>query len=303
MVAVVTDSLRLLAERERACLAGSSVFDGGFTLEAASNVLCEGESALASIETLVAHSLLRVTPGPAPRFAPYEVIREVMTSELEARPDLRDAVRARHRAHFVRWARSAERDELDAELQNLLRAHAYALEDDVPDAIALALTLAPVLAARSLPARAKALFDATVDRARAEGQTDRGTFRALLAERARSALHLGALEAASRDLKEALSGAEDPLERARIHVLLGTIVETRGDTEGAREELRAALVAPLPEIEAEARAAVAHTYRREGRLDEAEREIAASIALYRAVDDVAGLSRTVFEAGVIALFR
>jgi tetratricopeptide (TPR) repeat protein len=80
-------------------------------------------------------------------------------------------------------------------------------------------------------------------------------------------------------------------------------VETRGDTEGAREELRAALAAPSREIEAEARAAVAHTYRREGRLDEAEREIAASLALYRALDDVAGLSRTVSEAGVIALFR
>ncbi|MBX3205169.1 MAG: AAA family ATPase [Labilithrix sp.] len=317
MRTVVTDSLRLLDDRERSCLACCTLFEGGFTLEAATAVLGTDESgqpALVPLETLVLHSLLRMVAGPVPRFDLYEVIREAVEVELDARPELRATVLRLHLAYFLRLVESADLARIGDELQNLLRAHETALEDDtergLSSALAIALAIDPVLEARGLFARRRALFDETILRARAIGGAGRRDFRDVLVARAHNSMQLGALESATQDLTEALAHADDPLEQARIHVRLGTIVETRGDTKGAREQLLSALASAKDstasrarEIEAEAHAAIAHTYRREGRLDEAEQEIATALARYRALDDESGLSVTVVEAGVIALFR
>ncbi|HEY8074944.1 MAG TPA: tetratricopeptide repeat protein, partial [Labilithrix sp.] len=56
-------------------------------------------------------------------------------------------------------------------------------------------------------------------------------------------------------------------------------------------------------IEAIARAALGHAYRREARLDASEREVLASAAAYRALGDDEGLCAMVFEAAVLSLFR
>ncbi len=100
---------------------------------------------------------------------------------------------------------------------------------------------------------------------------------------------------------------DDRDARASLHVHLGSLVERRGDTASAREHFAAALAGKGGGLagarEAEARAALAHAYRREGRLTEAEAEIVTSIAAFRAARNEEGLCAAIFEAGVLALFR
>lgn len=78
MRTVVADSLRLLEHGVRATLVGCAVFDDGFDLAAAEAVFEEGSSVLASLETLVMHSLVQLRVDPrkdehrsfaAPRFS------------------------------------------------------------------------------------------------------------------------------------------------------------------------------------------------------------------------------------------
>jgi predicted ATPase len=93
-------SYDLLSPSERALLRQLSVFDGGFTIEAAGEIAGEiaagsesaGQSLLDRIGSLVEKSLVwRNGAGADLRFSMLEVIREFCFEELEARNGLEEA--------------------------------------------------------------------------------------------------------------------------------------------------------------------------------------------------------------------
>ena len=316
MRTVVADSFRMLDARERATLIACAVFEGGFDLGAAEAVLGDGRSVIASLETLVAHSLVQLAHDPehgAPRFSLYEVIREYAASELAHDPGLGVELRARH----ARWFASHMSPR--SELPNLLRAHATVTTElplcaeQVAQALTLALAIAAVDQNGDLGRRLKILDDTlALARSLRPAASVRSFTEALIA-RGRAHAELGAFDAATGDFDEAMTlaiASADEDAQASIHIGIGEVVEARGDTAAARERFAAALArtstprdAAAIVREAEARAALAHAYRREGRLADADAEIVASIAAQRAAGNEDGLSSAIFEAGVLALFR
>ncbi|APR86427.1 transcriptional regulator, LuxR family, putative [Minicystis rosea] len=336
MRGVVAESFRLLDDRARDCLLMCAIFRGGFTLEALDAMAAHDgsadASALAPLEALCAHSLVRISaraePGGAPRFSLYEVIREFAEAELAAHPALSISLALRHARHFASVARAhADRPlhdieaRLAIEVPNLHRAHATAAAaaraeggaQAVEDALLLALAIHAVSRPRGLLAPCLAVLDEALAAARAADATTSARFAEALI--VRGALHAdrGDFEAAARDLDEglALARACDAGLEARALMARGAIVEARGATEAAREAYTEALAcarrAPVQAIalarEAEARACLAHAHRREGRLAAADMEIAAAIEAFRALGDENGLAAMIHEAGVVALFR
>ncbi|HEY6462389.1 MAG TPA: AAA family ATPase, partial [Polyangiaceae bacterium] len=139
----VLDSVQLLSPAERAAFAACAIFGGGFTLEAAEAILSspdaetragKGAGALASIEALVRHSLLRAVPthrlGGELRFSFFETIRAV-AAELLREDAAQDGVASRHARFYAELARKLAPDaairgggeafvRIELELENLV---------------------------------------------------------------------------------------------------------------------------------------------------------------------------------------
>lgn len=151
MGAAIRWSAELLSRDDRRAFRSLGVFLGGFTLDAAAEVIgCDPDEAGVTVETLVSHNLID-RPGWAPdgRYAMLELIREYALAELNAHDELRGA-RQRHGEYFVDLAQRLERslardpgggsgDRLRAELANIRSVLWFAT--DAPDA-ELGLTLA-----------------------------------------------------------------------------------------------------------------------------------------------------------------
>lgn len=160
--AAIDWSWDLLNDQERSALAQCSVFDGGFTLEAAEAVVDTGPEGplpvMDLVQSLVDKSLLRVwTPGTAlridigePLFGMYLTIHEYVADKLDHMPgELKLQAERRHGSHFarhgaddaldalVRHGGSARRQALALELDNLVAAFRRALARHEP-AVAVA---------------------------------------------------------------------------------------------------------------------------------------------------------------------
>ncbi len=145
----------LLAADEQRLLRRLGVFSGGFTLEAAERVCAGGgvdqDRVLELLGSLVDQSLVIAGQrGKATRYRLLETVREYALERLADAED--DAVRARHRDHFLALAEEAAphletRGEsewlelLDPEAKNLAAAIDYALETEPPLALRLCAAL------------------------------------------------------------------------------------------------------------------------------------------------------------------
>lgn len=326
----IADTWEQLTPAEQRCLAGCTIFPGSFTLDAAEAVLSPAVGpALPLLESLCLHSLVRATPrldlDGELRFSLYEAIREFAAERLAADPEPAAGYAARHAAFYAELGRAlavpaaAAGGEasirLDAELDNLIAAHAHAVVDPGPDAAAQALALAcgahRPLMRRGMPGQSLRLLDGALAMARATA----GPAALAAAVLARGWAHrlLGAWQHARADYEDglALAGlAGDPTLAALGHMRLGELVEIDGATHEARARFTTALEClarvtddPLgPLHEADVRTHLAHAYRREGALDLAEREIRRALELHRAARSDA-LPMVLYEAGVIAWFR
>jgi len=322
----ILDSLAQLGEPERTALAATSVFRGGFTLEAAEQVIAApGASALPIVETLVARSLLRTREADGEiRFSSFETIRELAAEELAAQPELAERMAARHARHFARLAERLAsaggdaRARLGRELDNLVTAHARAIHeaarDPSGDGAALALTLALAIAPTATARGRFELCLTVLDRALAAAPSALPGTSAAMVARGAARRELGEADAALADLEtgRALARAEgDAALEALACGRIGEIVETFGRTVEARAVLEEGLVhmsrAPDGRVrrvrEAELRASLGHALRREGDLGAAERETRRAIALLREAGAEDELPRVLYEACVIALFR
>ena len=300
MLATIHDSFALLRPDEQECLVACTVFRGGFDLEAAEAVV-SGASVIAQLEGLRARSLLRAHPDPERggrvRFRIYEPIRE-FAEERATDP----GPRRRHLAYFAALA-GGLRDR-GREQANLLAAFRYALaEHDPARALGIALAIDPVLRARGQAAERVRLLDAAL----ALPSETPALTAAALGARGHALRQLGRELEASRDLEEARAlGGRHGVSSAVAAALVyrGEIVEeASGNTAEARALFEEALALSDGAPRAEARLRLAHAYRREGRLADAERELDAAIHVFRELGDEEGLVRALFEAGVVALFR
>ncbi|MDQ3952443.1 MAG: DUF4062 domain-containing protein [Actinomycetota bacterium] len=101
----------LLTEEERATWRRTSIFAGGFTLDAAENVVCDagGEfELLDSLDSLIRKSLLRRedAPGSDPRFSMLNTLKEYAREKLAESGEL-DPVARRHADYFLELAERA----------------------------------------------------------------------------------------------------------------------------------------------------------------------------------------------------
>ncbi|MEZ4380337.1 MAG: AAA family ATPase [Nannocystaceae bacterium] len=325
----IADAWEQLGPAEARCLAGCTIFAGGFSVAAAEVVLAaEGAGVLADLESLCLRSLVRATPRPdldgELRFSLYETIREFAAERLAATPGAGERLAKRHTAYFTEFGRSlaaaatstggpaARR--LDLELDNLLAACARALDSDssAAQALSLATTLCGPLLRRGVAGRARELLDRALDRADAEASA--AACAAARLARARALRALGAAAEARRDLDAAIAlalAAGDRALEASAHAEVGALIELEGATEDARARFATALAclaadpegARHPLREAGVRTRLAHAYRREGDLSRAAEEIRRALELHRAADRSADLPWALYEAGVIAWFR
>ncbi|MBN1429492.1 MAG: tetratricopeptide repeat protein [Anaerolineae bacterium] len=99
--AVFDHSWQLLSAEERQIFPWLSVFRGGFTVEAASQIT---GADLAILSRLVAKSLLRVTVGkegaPA-RFDIHEILRQYAQEMLDTQPEAQQRVRVAHSTYYA----------------------------------------------------------------------------------------------------------------------------------------------------------------------------------------------------------
>jgi serine/threonine protein kinase/predicted ATPase len=174
-------SWNLLSEDERDALGQASVFQGGFSLEAAEDVIrptrAEAPDVLTLCERLRNNSLLRShgvpeLPGEV-RFSMLEMIRAYAEEKLEASGGAALA-RERHAEHFVRvgsdWASRVEREpeslrRLALEAPNLVAVHRRLLSFEQPgpermnQALRANLALEPVFYMRGPTAPCLAMLD------------------------------------------------------------------------------------------------------------------------------------------------
>ena len=156
MLEVVRWSWSLLSPSTQQLMVSLSVFEGGFSLPAASAV--HGADALLGLDEAVQHSLLRADPGRG-RYAIDEVIREAAALDADAHQQA--ALRTRQRQWMIQWARalpaSPHLREVRQELRNIGAAFVSAARDQAPgDALVLFEALQRALSDISLPPAARA---------------------------------------------------------------------------------------------------------------------------------------------------
>ena len=222
-------SWELLAAEERRALAWASVFAGGFTLEAAEDVLDVGGWVLDMVETLRDKSLLHAyepveQPG-ALRFALYESIRAFAQQQLQERGEV-EAAEQSHSAYYLQLgdqlsAGIDQRGGLDdfrclaAEVDNLLAVvrRRAGHPDEVVRAV---LALSPVLESRGPYPLYVRLLDQAVTAAEAVGPA---MLARLLIERAKVYRVSAEMEAARSDLGRALQITRESGDMAEVEAL------------------------------------------------------------------------------------
>jgi predicted ATPase len=134
--AVFDHSWHLLTEREREVFQGLSTFRGGFTRQAAREVI---GASLRELRALVDKSLLHRTPMG--RYEVHELLRQYAAEKLEGSPAAYEAARDRHAAYYAAALQQQEANlkgpqqraalaEIETESENVRLAWAWAAEQE-----------------------------------------------------------------------------------------------------------------------------------------------------------------------------
>lgn len=265
--AAIDWSWELLAPWEQAALAQCSVFEGGFTLEAAEALLAldawpDAPPAMDAVQALVDKSLVRSwlpkTVGrldiAEPYFGMYLSIHEYAAEKLEqSGVDATRSTQERHGRYFARFGSDAALDALSVhggigrrqmlslEIDNLVAACKRALQRrDAPIAVAAYRAAWQVLDFRG-PFSLGVELGAPV---LAMQEMNSALRVVALAACARASARVGRLGEATAWLAEALQGARQQGDRHRqgmIHGQLGKLCRERAEFVEAKEHLDAAL--------------------------------------------------------------
>ncbi|HUP20191.1 MAG TPA: tetratricopeptide repeat protein [Gemmatimonadota bacterium] len=277
-------SYELLDEDERAFFRRQSVFDGGFTLEAAEGVCSEPDDPLdvfETLESLVDKSLVRrVEQGGETRFERLRTIRAYAVEKLEESGEA-DRWRNRHAEWFAERARHLDVDRageteaaqwlrwLESEIENVRAAFRWAVEHGRAD---LAVRFCRVLPALWF----------------LKGHT----------EEARGWL--------GRTLE--LGDALTPVQRATVLNLQGRVDQWMGDNSPAvmarfEESLRLYQEAGHRRGTSRAHMNIGNVHRRLGQLDAAAERFETALATYRELDDAFGEVNALMNLGDLASAR
>ena len=241
----------LLSKEEQEILARASVFEGGFTFDAAAAILREGLQVemLDVLDGLRSKALLQIDESEPPRFTLYESVQAFAHRELERSGSVA-LIRDAHARYFLETGEAtAERLEgpdslhalgwLKAERENLVAVHGRYQEKRPEFTVRAGLVLAPLLV---MEGHGIQLLETTVQAARAFG--DPTLLARSLGFRAVAISPLGRADEGLIDLEEALALVREVgnlEEEGQLLVRLGSVHLRRNQIEAAVEPLQLAI--------------------------------------------------------------
>lgn len=254
--AAIDWSWQTCEEWEQRALAQASVFEAGFSLEAAEEVIDVGEPALDAVHALADKSLLRMYEPEGfageVRYKMLETVRQYSAEQLARMPD-RDATRDRHARFYLRigtdweaqtWHGGVESPRrLALELENLLSIHARARAEKSIDVLRAAIALFPIFVTRGPFDAFVSLLDPALDEPllatappdlRARYLIVRGRSRQVTGRRPEAAIDF------SNALREARK-TQDGILTARALVYVGTAERFEGRLNDARDRFEGAV--------------------------------------------------------------
>jgi predicted ATPase/class 3 adenylate cyclase len=321
--ALIDWSYDLLAPAERTLFQRLSVFAGGWTLEAAEAVGAGGEIDAADVLDLLARLVeksLVIADIEGDRYRMLETVRQYAREKLEESGGV-DAARERHVAYYVRFADAARVElvgpeqgawltRLDAELDNLLAAHAWCerTSGGAQTGLQLVFSIKFYLLNRGLLALGERLSIEAL--ARPQAQVD-ATWRCRgLAVAGQFLFYRGRYREARQYLAGSLALARELDDRSRIASALqplGMACLGDGDLSSARAYLQQAVeLAARHSNErtlAAALNALAQLYRVEGRLDEAEPLCERVLEIARGLGDQDSIAIALLNKAMLAISR
>jgi tetratricopeptide (TPR) repeat protein len=242
-------SYDLLNEKEKSILRKLAVFAGGFTVEAAENVIeasaCE-TSVLDVLTSLTENNLLfvRDQKNGEPRLAMLETIREFASEQLSQSGE-GPAIQTRHAAHFTRMAEEAEPhlfsdrsvellDSLEADIDNIRAALHFAKASDAGILIRLAGATRHFWIYRSYLVEGRMWLEAAIEKSTT---TERAERYKLLYGLGIIARLQGDFDIAEQAYLTALDESKDSGNLKNIALLnsgLGTVLQLKSETARAR---------------------------------------------------------------------
>ena len=249
MRAAVKWSFDLLGDDEKLLFARLSVFEGGFTVEAAEDIAAGAEelSVLDIITTLLECNLLtsKDQPDGSVRMRMLEVVREFAVDQLES-GDEANPIRRRHAGYFREFSETAEPhvlgdrsiewlEKLESEHDNMLSAIAWSLENDPAAAAVMASALRYFWSGRGYFSRGLQVLGAVLEQSSDLPLEIRFKLQNGIGQLARNS---GDYETAQKVYEESLeAAAAEPDMRQMIvaHHGLAAIATRRGDFRSARK--------------------------------------------------------------------
>lgn len=237
-------SYDLLDEDERRLLRRLSVFAGGATLAAVSDVCADGDDALDLLSRLVDASLVLVEHGESTRYRLLETVRQYAAAKLALDPEA-DVAHARHAHHYLTVAESANLG-IDAvargpqnhapvlrEQHNLRAAIDWASDADAELALRLMLELENFWMT-SAPLEARRRYELLLERAQAGDAALRASAWLDYASCLDVLLDLDAARDAYHRSRELFIQVGDEARVGYLDFRLGIVARHEGDDERAR---------------------------------------------------------------------
>jgi predicted ATPase/DNA-binding SARP family transcriptional activator len=317
LLAAIGWSYDLLSEEEQALFRALSVFEGGFTLEAAERVGGEDGTALTLLPALVERSLVVVDRrAGSNRYRLLESLCEYGRAQLE--PEESYEYRRRHLHWYLELAERAEAgirgphyrswlDLLNAEGDNLRAALRWSLVQQRTTGIRFAAALAPYWdEATYYSEGARWLRDAIADSAGVPAEL--GAL--VLAGAARLAIGQGDHDHAAELTERSLTLAQEAKDEAgviRATALRANVALYQGNYAEAGPLLEESLAGfgrlGLTWEQSEALARLGHMHRLSGKYGSARARLNESLALRKQIGDVVGRAWVFWQLGVLARYE
>jgi len=251
--ATVDWSVGLLDDGERSLLEVLAVFTGGWAIEAAAQVAGLGEDrALEVLEALARHSLIQLDgTGAGPRCAMLGTVRAFVAERLAARPDAGE-IRRRHAEYYRALAGQADRplrgagqgewlERMEAEARNLAAAVRWHLACDPAPLPHLFRILWPFWYLRDHLAEARPWIDQLLPAAASCDHQARAELEWAATVTANEVGDDAATLAARRRLEPLLDEIQDPFLHALCQLGMAWTSPITGDLDDALRQVSASL--------------------------------------------------------------